>query len=428
MTKVSFITLGCRANQAETAVLEDLFRDKGFVLTSEDDPGDITVINSCTVTGEADRATLRIMERARRLNPAVRIALIGCLAQVRKEELLTLKNVHWVVGTARKMSLADIISGEGVDGGRLVVPSIRRAPFTMPLTSSFGRRARANLKIHDGCDNACAYCEVPFARGGARSRVFDDVMAAARALADAGYQEIVLTGINLGAYAHEGRTLVHVVRQMEKIKGLARIRISSLEYSPWIGRLADLMQEPHKLCRFLHVPVQSGCDRTLARMGRGYTSRDVGALMEHVARKVPGIMLGTDVIVGFPGESDRDFEQTCDFLERSPFQYFHVFSYSVRQRARSRSFKGVVAPQVIHARSLRLRALSQRKRQAFLQGAIGSAGNVLFEHKKGRYWIGHTDNYVTIKILSGRDLRNRMIRVKMVKLEDGCVTGQEVLG
>ena len=431
MTKVSFITLGCRSNQAETAVLEDLFRDKGFLLTDQNTPSDIAVINSCTVTGEADREVFRIMDRARRLNPAVHIALIGCLAQVQREELLAQKNVRWVVGTARKMSLAEIVQEDGPgedrpDIGRLIVAPIRPGPFSMPLTSSFGRRTRANLKIHDGCDNACAYCEVPFARGSARSRVFADVMAEANALVGAGHREIVLTGINLGAYAHEGRSLTDVVRQMEMIKGLARIRISSLEYAPWIGVFADLMQPPHKLCRFLHMPVQSGCDRILARMGRGYTTADVGALLGRIVRKVPGVMLGTDVIVGFPGESDSDFEQTFGFLESSPFHYFHVFSYSDRKRARSRSFKGAVAAEIIQARSLRLRSLSQQKRQSFLQTAIGTEGSVIFEQKKGGYWVGHTDNYVTIKTLSEKVLRNRMLRVKMVKLEDGCVIGQEV--
>ncbi len=411
-------------------MLEDLFRDKGFVLADQDAPSDIAVINSCTVTGEADRATLKIMDRARRLNPAVRIALIGCLAQVQKEKLLALENVRWVVGTARKMSLADIIredaaDEDGSDAGRLIVAPIRRGPFSMPLTSSFGRRTRANLKIQDGCDNACAYCEVPFARGGGRSRVFSDVLAEARALVDAGYQEIVLTGINLGAYAYESRTIVHIIRQMEKIKGLARIRISSLEYAPWIGALAGLMQPSHKLCRFLHIPVQSGCDRILAHMGRAYTSSDVRVLLERIVRKVPGVMLGTDVIVGFPGESDSDFEQTCDFLESSPFHYFHVFSYSHRQRARSRSFKGAVPAEVIHARSLRLRALSQKKRQAFLNSSIGSVGNALFEQKKGRYWVGHLDNYVIIKLLSEQSIRNRIIRVKLQELDDGCVIAQE---
>lgn len=425
MTKVSFFTLGCRANQAETAVLEDLLREKGFIITHQDSPSDIAVINSCTVTGEAERATLKTMGRACRLNPGVRIAIIGCLAQVQKEKLLSRRNVRWVVGTARKMCLADILREEIPDAGRVVVPSIQRAPFTMPLTASFGRRTRANLKIQDGCDNACAYCEVPFARGRARSRVFADVMAEAGALVDAGYQEVILTGINLGAYAHEGMTLVPLVRQMEKIKGLARIRISSLEYAPWIGALAKLMQAPHKLCRFLHVPVQSGCDRTLARMGRLYTSRDVGVLMEQFVRKVPGVMLGTDVIVGFPGESESDFEQTCSFLDRSPFHYFHVFSYSDRQRARSRSFKGVVPAEVIRARSLRLRALGHKKRQAFLQSSLGSVGEAIFEQKKGRYWVGHLDNYVTIKILSDQNIRNRMIRVKLLKLEDGFVIGRE---
>lgn len=427
MTKVSFFTLGCRANQAETAVLEDVFRRRGFSLVDGKVPADITVINSCTVTGEGDRDARGIIGRVRQLNPEVRVALIGCQAQVQKEKLLAQANVCWVVGTAQKMRLADIIL-KGAEGGREVLVSpIRKGPFKMPLTAAAGRRTRANLKIQDGCDNFCAYCEVPFARGRARSREFQDVMAAARALVAAGHREIVLTGINTGLYADQGKDLVDVIKGVEKTRGLLRVRVSSVEYAPWLEKLAGLMRSPHKLCRSLHIPVQSGCDRVLVRMGRRYSSTQVFSLLERLQSKVQDIMLGTDVIAGFPGETDRDFEETFTFLERAPFHYFHVFGYSSRQRARSRSFKRQVPRDVVRARCMRLRELGQKKHGAFLRGMSGSVQDVLFEQKKGEHWFGHADNYATIKIKSMDDLHNRVVAVRVVGVREGVAIGEEAV-
>jgi threonylcarbamoyladenosine tRNA methylthiotransferase MtaB len=424
MTKVSFFTLGCRVNQTETAVLEDVFRQKGFQLVDGETAMDIAVINSCTVTGESDHEALRIIKRVRQLNNDVRVAVIGCQAEVQKEDVLAMANVRWVVGSARKMHLADIILEDPDVLKRLVVPTIRRTAFTMPLVNVKGRRTRAYLKVQDGCDNFCAYCEVPFARGRARSRVFDDVMAAGEALVDAGHQEIVLTGINIGLYQDQTRTLVDVIKGLEKMKALKRIRLSSVEYAPWIMDLAGLMKPPHKLCRFLHIPVQSGCDAVLRRMGRRYVCADMASLLRKLSAKVPGLLLGTDVIAGFPGETDRDFEQTCGFLREQPFHYFHVFSYSDRRRARSRSFKGSVSPEVVRARSRQLREISQAKHREFLSSLPGSTAEVLFEHKKDEDWIGHTDNYVTIKTRSNRDLHNIIIPVQITGIQTDTAIGK----
>lgn len=423
MTKVSFFTLGCRANQAETAVLEDVFRQKGFSLVNADAPSDIAVINSCTVTAEGDHEAHRIMKRVRRLNPDVRIAVIGCQAQIQKEELLSLPSVHWVIGNAQKMRLPDIIL-EDTGEPRLLVTPIRKEAFTMPIMKAQTRRIRAHLKIQDGCDNFCAYCEVPFARGRARSRIFEDVMAAGRACVEAGHQEIVLTGINIGLYQHEGRNLIDVIRGLEKIRALKRIRLSSVEYAPWIAELAGLMRPPHKLCRFLHMPIQSGCDRVLRRMGRRYGRDEVACLVRRLVRKVPGLLVGTDIIAGFPGETEEDFQETFDFLRAQPFHYLHVFSYSDRKRARSRSFKGAVPADVVRSRSGQLRELGRVRYQEFLRPLAGSTVDVLFEHKKDDDWIGHTDNYVTIKTKFAGDLRNIIVPVRIMDITAGKAIGK----
>ncbi len=424
MTKVSFFTLGCRSNQAETAILKELFKRKGFQLVAPGSPADIVVINSCTVTAQGDREARKIINRCQGYNAQVRVAVVGCQAQVQKKEIFQWPHVCWVVGNAKKMLLADIVSDDLKASECLVVAPIRRVPFVMPHLTEFGSRVRVNLKIQDGCDNFCAYCEVPFARGRSRSRVFEDVVGAAEDAARQGHQEIVLTGINLGLYDHAGKSLLDVIGAIEKIREIKRIRVSSLEYSPGLVSLASLMQSSHKLCRFLHVPIQSGCDKILRRMGRQYSCHDVAALVRAFQKKVPGIMMGTDVIVGFPGETEKDFEQTYAFLEQQPFHYFHVFSYSDRQRARSCSFKGHVALPEIERRSRVLRMFSQRKRMAFINGLVGDVVPVLFEHKKEDHWVGHTDNYVTIKANSSMNLRNQIVLVKVVGIDVDAAKGE----
>ncbi|MBF0386770.1 MAG: tRNA (N(6)-L-threonylcarbamoyladenosine(37)-C(2))-methylthiotransferase MtaB [Candidatus Omnitrophica bacterium] len=427
MIKVSFFTLGCRLNQSETAVLEGVFRDQGFMVVPFGRPADIAVINSCTVTSSGDSDARRAVRKAVSLNALVRVAVIGCQAQIQKEKILAWPNVNWVVGTAGKMRLAEII-GRDQSGGKseqVVVPVIRRKAFTMPLSKVLAvhdaARTRANIKIQDGCDNFCAYCEIPFARGRSRSREFADVIKEAGALAGAGYKEVVITGVNVGDYSDAGKSLIDVVKGIEKFPGIERIRISSIEHTKLPLDLIGLMRPPHKLCRFLHIPVQSGCDRTLRRMGRAYSCSQVAQLVRQLTSEIPGLMLGTDVIVGFPGETAQDFEATRGFLESLPFHYFHVFSYSSRARARSRVFKNAVPDSVIKARSAILRSLSNAKHKLFVDSLLGTEQTVLFEQKKNEHWIGHTDNYVKIKVSSDKDLKNVLMPVILQSIAGGAV-------
>jgi threonylcarbamoyladenosine tRNA methylthiotransferase MtaB len=430
MQRISFFTLGCRLNQSETAVLEGLARERGLSVVDFKTPADIAVINSCTVTERGDADARKAISRAVRTNPHVRVAVIGCQAQVQKGGLLALPNVSWVIGTARKMELLDIVSlDKEVRGqGTVLVQPIRRQPFALPLTKNAGSRTRANLKIQDGCDRYCAYCEIPFARGRSRSREFSNLLAEGRALAAAGHKEIVLTGVNVADYHDHGRDLLNVVEALEKIEGIGRIRISSIEDEALALGLTRLMSPPHKLCRFLHIPIQSGCDRILKRMGRKCLTRDFSNLVHQLFRKVPGIMVGTDVIVGFPGETDEDFEQTRVFLKELPIHYFHVFSYSHRKRARSRTFQGEIPQKVIAQRSRVLRKLSEEKHAAFLRNLLGVPQRVLFEQAKNNFWVGHTDNYVTIKTTSESDLANTIIDVIPVRIEDHSLVGRMCQG
>lgn len=421
---VSFYTLGCRSNQSETAVLRNLFQKNGYQIIAEDKPSDIAVINTCTVTEKGDRDARKIINSIKRRNPKVKIALIGCQAQTQKDELKALSNVRWIVGNEEKMNLISLIEAiKPSKGPQIHVGPISRKKFTMPTAGVDKTRTRANIKIQDGCDSFCAYCEIPFARGPARSRDFEDILKEAQHLIDGGHKEIVLTGINIGVYAQEQKTILDVVKKLNEISALERIRISSIEPNTIPDELILLMGTKSKLCRYLHVPIQSASDSVLGLMGRKYTRGSLDLFLEFASQNVADLCIGADVIVGFPGETEKDFEETYEFLADSPLAYFHVFSYSNRKFARSRKFSGHVNTATVHARSMLLRQLSLRKKQEFLKSFIGTSQKVLFEEKKKGQWFGLTDHYTRVKVLSDENLHNQICVVQLSNLDGDTLTG-----
>ena len=361
--RVSFYTIGCRLNQAETAIIEQSFRNTGYDVVEFDHPADVVVINTCTVTEKGDADTRRIVNKALRTHAASKIALIGCQAQTQQDELFALPNVQWIVGNERKMDLADIVRDTFSGSPQLITPAVQRDNFTLPVAGIDRKHTRANLKIQDGCNFFCSYCEIPYARGRARSRVFDDILREAQELANAGHREVVLTGVNIGTYRFEENTLVDVIDALSDIHELQRIRISSVEGTTIGRQVLDRMAKNPKLCRHLHISIQSANDTMLQAMNRRYTVAAYQKLIDAAHRKIPGICLGTDVIVGFPGETDEMFRETFRNLREMPFAYFHVFSYSERGHAKSRNLGDKVPQDKIEKRSQILRDLSQRKRR-----------------------------------------------------------------
>ena len=429
-TTISFSTLGCRLNQSETAVIQRSFESGGYRIVDFHEPADIVVINTCTVTENGDSDTRHLVHKINRINPQARIALIGCQAQIQKEKLTQLPNVYWVVGNARKMELASILKNISPDDQpQVITPTIPRESFTIPfaavskLSNMDAEHTRANLKIQDGCDFFCSFCEIPYARGRARSREFPDILTEARALVDAGHKELVLTGINLGTYEYEEKKFLNVIDALEKIDGLTRIRISYIEPTTIPFELFPRMSCDGKLCRYLHLPIQSGHDEILHSMKRKYTVQEFSDFIERIFQTVPEICLGTDVIVGFPGETDTHFKETYQLFRDLPFAYFHVFSYSKRQFAKSRDFANPVDARAIQQRSKMLRDLSLRKRRLFLQKNLGTVVPVLFEEKKDGYWTGLTDHYIRTKIESTENLYNQILEVVLQKID-----GQVCLG
>lgn len=425
MVRIAFNTLGCRLNQSETAVVERTFETPHYRIVDFSEPADIAVINTCTVTENGDADTRRLVNKAVRTNPGVRIALMGCQAQIQKEKLAGLPNVRWIVGNARKMDIKSIIEQHANETEAMVIaPAIEKKSFTMPAATVDRDRTRANIKIQDGCDFFCSFCEIPYARGRARSREFSDIINECRTLAGAGHQEVVITGINVGTYGHENKTLMDILDKLERIDGIKRVRISSIEPTTIDWQMIERMADGNsKLCRYLHIPLQSGHNDVLSAMKRKYTLEEFDSFIRKVKSTVPQVCIGTDVIVGFPAESEEQFAHTAGYLRDAPVDYFHVFSYSERHLAKSQFLPESVAPQAKQERSRTLRALSSRKRAAFYKSLENSSVHVLFEEEKDGLWTGLTDNYARIFVRSEKNLSNTYLPVTVERFEDGKLYG-----
>jgi threonylcarbamoyladenosine tRNA methylthiotransferase MtaB len=413
-------------NQAETAAITRSFESRDFDIVAADTDADIVVVNTCTVTENGDADTRRLVNRINRCNPDARIALIGCQAQVQAATLRQMPNVSWVVGNARKMVLADIVESAAVTDQPFVdVREIPAENFTSPTAAVDYRHTRANLKIQDGCDFYCFFCVIPYTRGHARSRQFDDLLREAAALVDAGHREIVLTGVNIGTYEDGSKAFLDVVDALIAQPGLDRLRISSIEPTTIPTELFERMAAGTALCRYLHIPLQSGSDDVLYRMNRRYSVSQYREFVELAYQRVPDLCLGTDVIVGYPGESDAHFDETVELLRHLPLTYFHVFSYSERERAKSQIFDNQVERTTIAARSRVLRELSNRKRQVFFERFSGREVRVLFEQEKRQRWTGLTDNYIRVSVASEQDLTNQLLPVRLEGSDDDgpCMTG-----
>jgi len=425
--RASLHTVGCRLNQAETAVLAGRLKQQGYDLVEYGTPTDLLVLNTCSVTDHAESDCRYEIRRTLRHSPGAFVAVTGCYAQTGAHVLRQIPGVDLIVGAQYKMDLPTYLPSPHSLRKRptpelLHTRTIGREDFAVEGTGEYDS-TRANLKIQDGCSFMCSFCIIPFARGHERSRHFDDIVREADALAAKGHRELVLTGVNLGQYSHQGRSLVDLIRRLESV-AVDRIRISSIEPTTVPDDLLECMAASGKLCRYLHIPLQSGDDGLLARMNRRYTVKDYAALIDRAMRRVPDLGLGTDLLVGFPGEGDGEFGRTESIARDLPFAYFHVFSYSMRPGTAAAHFKDAVPSADVKARSLTLAALSRAKRLAFYQQYTGRPVQVLFEgtDDPGR-WTGLTDNYLRVAVASGENLQNRVRTAVVTGTMDGLAVG-----
>ena len=427
--RASFHTLGCRLNQAETASISATFANRGYRIVDYGADTDVCVINTCSVTESAEAKCRQAVRTVLRRSPNAYVVVTGCYAQVGKEALQGIDGLDLIVGTAHKMQVADLIDTPQKEAAPRVVHTtkINRDDFSLDVIGLYSDHTRANLKIQDGCNFACAFCIIPFSRGGARSRKFPDILREARGLVARGHREIVLTGVNIGTYTSDGYDLLQVIQALEDVDGLDRIRISSIEPTTIPDGLVDWMAASTKLCPYLHVPLQSGDDGVLQRMKRRYTRADFTAFIERVAARVPDVCLGTDAMVGFPGEDEAAFANTRLVLADLPLAYCHVFSYSERPHTYAQRYTDHVPPADIQARSRILRQLSTRKKAAFYRGSMGSTVRVLFERlEKSGLHTGFSDNYLKVGVEASEDLSNRMAMVRLHRLSDGLAIGEVV--
>lgn len=423
----SLHTLGCRLNQAETALIASDLKKRGYEIVPFGAQADLTVINTCTVTEQADSKCRQAVRKSIRNNPDTYVAVTGCYAQMGVEAIRKIAGVDLIVGNEKKMNLPDLLDENLIKNPQPTVvhsSKISKEEFVIEAVDFFDTHTRANLKIQDGCSFVCSFCIIAKARGPARSRKFEDILLEARQLAKQGYKEIVLTGVNIGTYHQNGKGFLEVLKELEKIKGIERIRISSIEPTTVTKELIDYMAASQKVCRHLHIPLQSGDDGILESMRRKHTAREFSEIVEYAADRIPGIGIGTDVMVGYPTEGESAFTNTKKLLVDLPVSYFHVFVYSDRQGTTSYHLK----PKVEHAqkkeRGKILAETGKRKKEAFARTFINTKIKVLFEEEHGGYWEGWTDNYLRVRVQSQRNLKNELLPVLLKEVQQEYLFGE----
>ena len=427
MPTVSLYTLGCKLNFAETSTLGKEFRTRGFDIVGFGEPADVCVINTCSVTERAERQCRQVVRRALRTSSNPYVVVTGCYAQLRPDDVAGIAGVDLVLGAHEKFELFDHVGGlEKNLYPHVAVSDIRTVNSFGPALTSTGDRTRAYLKVQDGCDYNCSFCTIPHARGVSRSQNIDMCVRQARSLVVDGFREITLTGVNVGDFGKKkGTSLLALLEELVQVEGLERIRVSSIEPNLLSNELIDFVAEHEKTCRHFHVPLQSGSDDILRLMRRRYTSETYAKMIETIRRKIPACGIGVDVIAGFPGESDRHFEETCRFVESLPISYLHAFTYSERPDTPAASFSQTVEPKVRFRRSDVLRLLGDRKKRAFHHAMVGRTVDVLLEHDVAEgFRYGFTDNYVRVGVpIEGTDA-NTFVRATITGLgKDACRAG-----
>lgn len=428
--KLAVTTLGCKVNQYDTDAVVSQFVDAGYTIVDFRETADVYLINTCTVTNLGDRKSRQMIRRAHRNNPDAKVVVMGCLAQTTPEEVAHLEGVSLVVGTDKRNRIVkELEELERGEQKSLVEDIFQVTDFEdLPIIGSSGR-TRAALKIQDGCNQFCSYCRVPFARGRSRSRSKASVLEQAKQLTAEGYKEIVLTGIHLGLYGEDlepALSLADITREVAQTEGLLRLRISSVDPHEITSELMDLFQNDSVVCRHVHIPLQSGSDRILTQMRRNYSSSDFKNIVYELRKRVPEIAITTDIMVGFPGETEEDFLQTLEVAQEVGFSKIHVFKYSKRAGTRAARFPGQIRADVKESRSQRLIELGNATSESFHRSFVGKPVRVLVEQLEHGQGVGHTDNYLKVSFPAEQelDLVGKIATVEVLKATDAEVFGR----
>ena len=430
MKKVAFQTLGCKLNFSETSTIARSCEEDGYEKVAFKEHADIYVLNTCSVTENADKECKRLVRQVLKINPDAFVVIIGCFAQLKPNEIAKFEGVDLVLGATEKFKLSSYLNELSKQEGTEVHScEIVDADF-FEGAYSIGDRTRAFLKVQDGCDYKCTYCTIPLARGISRSDKLENVLSNAKEISEKDIKEIVLTGVNIGDYGkgefgnkkHE-HTFLELVQELDKVAGISRLRISSIEPNLLKDETIDFVSNSSVFVPHFHIPLQSGSDELLKKMKRRYHTGLYKERVKRIKHKMPDACIGVDVIVGFPGETEEHFQETYTLLNELDISYLHVFTYSERANTQAAEMSHVIDKGVRHQRSKMLRILSPKKKRAFYEKNIGSNRTVLFEHEnKMGYIQGFTENYVKVKVPYDPGFRNQILNVKLNDIdEDGSV-------
>lgn len=425
--KVAFHTLGCKVNQYETEAMQKLFEAAGYEISTAE-TADVVVVNTCTVTALSSQKSRQIIRRAVKANPNAVVAVVGCYAQNSPAEISKIDGVDVIIGTAERTKIVALVEQALKNRSEKIlrVSSVENISEFEELPHA-PHRTRAFLKIEDGCNNFCSYCIIPYVRGKVRSRSLESIRAECIQLAAAGYKEIVLTGIHIGAYGrdfHDGTNLVDAVKIVLETANPARLRLGSLESAEMSDALINLMKTDARICNHVHLPLQSGCDEILKAMRRPYTTKNFAELTARLTAEVPEISIGTDLIVGFPGETDENFAETLEFIESQPFSKIHVFPFSAREGTVAATLPNQVDAQTKKIRAGRALEISAAKEKTFAEKLIGKTVEIIAETETDGLVDGLTKNYVRVYVPASTNVKlGEIISVRVKKLFKNGVIG-----
>jgi MiaB-like tRNA modifying enzyme len=434
MKTVAFLTLGCKVNTYESEAMLKLFIEKGYNEVNFDENADVYVINTCTVTNTGDSKSRQMIRKAIRQNKNAVICVVGCYSQIASHEVASIDGVHIVLGTQYRQRIVDFVEEFQKERKQIIkvddVMNLKK--FEDLDIDMFTKNTRAFLKIQDGCNNFCTYCIIPYARGAVRSREKESVLKQAQALVDHGFVEIVLTGIHTAGYGADFENYSFydlLVDLTTKVHGLKRLRISSIEMSQVTDEIINLIVNSPIIVDHLHIPIQSGCDATLKRMNRHYTTAEFASKIKILKEKLPSLSITTDVIVGFPQETDEEFEKTYQWIQEMHFNQLHVFPYSPRLGTPAARMKGQIDGNIKHERVKSLIALSHQLQSEFASWQIGKTLEVLIEERQGKYMVGHASNYLKVHVELPDSSIGHIYKVKIIEQQDieliGSVINEE---
>ena len=418
--KIAFITLGCKVNLYDTEAMAELFTEKGYEVVDFEEYADVYLINTCTVTNLGDKKSRQMIRRAKRINPNSVVVATGCYAQVASEEVAKIEGINIVIGTKNRSEIVETVENYVTENGVVnnVSDIMGEKEFEPLQISRLTNRTRAYIKIQEGCNRYCTYCIIPYARGPIRSRKPEEVVEEVKKLAENGFKEVVLTGIHVASYGLDlgNITLADIIEKVHSVDGIERIRFSSMEPLAIDNEFVARMSKLPKVCDHYHLSLQSGCNRTLNRMNRTYNAEQYAEACERLRNAFPNVAITTDIIVGFPDETEEDFKESLAFAERMKLDKIHTSPYSPKKGTPAAKMKNQISGDVKSQRSKEMIALSDKMNIDFLNNNIGKTVPVLFEDMENGFWQGHTTNYIKVLAKSDENLNNKIVDVKLDKI------------